>query len=196
MFPCLTSRWGATLGSHLTTPGCKKKKKKKHHQLTGTCAASSPQMERLSTHTHTHECRWFMGEPWQHGHNRQKCICGTAWRLNGTKWAIIQNSMLGPELKRGFPWPVEQEDWGEGAVPHLPPLMVCLQVVSPPPFCLPRPPPCGFFLFLLFLLLPARTYSHTVTRKNLGPFLSWLGPLFRHKDTKQLYGTGRGLSRG
>lgn len=128
MFPCLTSRWGATLSSHLTTPGWKKKKKAAHRHLHSRLAADG---EIKHTHTHT-RCRWFMGEPWQRGHNRQKCICGTAWRLNGTKWAIIQNSMLGPELKRGFPRPVEQEDWGEGAVPHLPPLMVCLQVVSPP----------------------------------------------------------------
>lgn len=147
-------------------------------------------MERLTTHTHTYECRWFIGEPWQRGHNRQKCICGTAWRLNGTKWAIIQNSMLGPELKRGFP----PACWARGLRGRGCPTSAAFDGVLtsglPPLPPVPRPPPCGFFLFLLFLLLPARTYSHTVTRKNLGPFLLWLGPLFRHKDTKQLYGTG------
>lgn len=50
--------------------------------------------------------------------------------LNG---AIIQDSMLGSGLnKGGSPLPVEQEHRGEGAVPHLPPLMVRLQEDPPP----------------------------------------------------------------
>lgn len=88
------------------------------------------------------------------------------------------------QSKRGFPC-LKQENRGEGAVPHLLPLMVQLQVIPPPPL------PCGFLLFLLFPLLPERTYSHTVTRMNLGPFCCDF-VRFHRKDTKQLCGTGGG----
>lgn len=57
--------------------------------------------------------------------------------LNG---AIIQYSMLGSGLnKGGSPLPVEQEHRGEGAVPHLPPLMVRLQEDPTPPTLPPLP---------------------------------------------------------
>lgn len=55
----------------------------KKHQPTGTCAASTPQMERLIT-LPTVWCRWFMGNCDRVVITTQKCICGMARRLNGT----------------------------------------------------------------------------------------------------------------
>lgn len=127
------------------------------------------------------------GNLWQCGHNMQKSMCGKAWRLNGTKWAIIWNSTLGLKPKGGvFPLSLKQGNRGEGAVPHLPPLMVQLQVT---PLLLILP--AVFLLFLLFLRLPERTCSHTVTRVNLGPFCRDCVH-FHRRDTQQLYGSAGG----
>lgn len=69
--------------------------------------------------------------------------------LNG---AIIQYSMLVPGLnKGGSPLPVEQAHRGEGAVPHLPPLMVRLQEVPPLPFVLLPAVSSSSYYFCSFL---------------------------------------------
>lgn len=56
-------------------------------------------MERLITHMNAGD----LWKPWQCGHNTQTCVCGMVWRLNGTKWAIIQNSMPRLHPKGCFP---------------------------------------------------------------------------------------------
>lgn len=99
------------------------------------------------------------------------------------KWAIIWVSMH--RLKpKGLPLSPNGE---EGAVPHLQALMVQLQVIPLPLLV--------FFLLLLFLLLPERTYSHTITRGNLAPFCRD-SVHFHHRDTEQLYGFAGGKVRG
>lgn len=52
-----------------------------------------------------------------------------------------------------------------------------------------------FLIFLLFLPLPEKTYSHTVTRENLGPFCRD-SVHFHRRDTQQLYGSAGGGLRG
>lgn len=89
--------------------------------------------------------------------------------------------------QKGVPLSLKQGNRGEGAVPHLRPLMVQIQAIPPPPCPLPR----GFLLFLLSLLLPERTYSHTVTRMNMGPFCRDFVH-FHCRDTQQLSGTAGG----
>lgn len=116
----------------------------------------------------------------QCGHNTQTCICGMVWRLNGTKWAIIWNSMLG--LKPRFPCLLSRGTEGKDQS-HIYRLWWCSYKWFPLP---PAFFPVVFLRFLLFLLLPERTYSHTVTRKNLGPFCRDCVH-FHRWDTQQLY---------
>lgn len=98
--------------------------------------------------------------------------------LNG---AIIQHWMLGPGLnKGGSPLPVEQEHRGEGAVPHLPPLMVRLQEVpSSPSSSLWFLPPLIFSSPSWVDIFPHWGQSES------GSFLSWLLVHFCCRDTAE-----------
>lgn len=96
--------------------------------------------------------------------------------LNG---AIIQRWMLGPVLhKGGSPLPVEQEHRGEGAVPHLPPLMVRLQEVPPLLFVLLPVVSSSSYFFFSFL----RGHIPTLRPEWIRDLLSWRLVHFRCRD--------------
>lgn len=88
-------------------------------------------------------------KPWQCGHNTQKYICGTAWRLNGTKWAIFQ--MLGHNPKGGFPHPLSKGTKGKGQS-HI----YCLWWCSYKWFPLP-----------LFPAVSSSSYSHFFSKRHI-----------------------------
>lgn len=176
----LSNLWGSLL-SHSATPGCKETQAHRHLR------SQQPPDGKIN-HT-ADECWWFMGNCDSVVITRRTVGCGMAWRLKGTKWAIIWNSTLGLRPKGGFPCL-----WSEGtegkALSHIHRLWWCsCKAIASSPFVLFP------LVFLFVFIFPASSWEDIFPHcdhNESGSSLCRDCVHFHRKDTQRLYGSARG----